>query len=279
MDSDGSNQRMLRGSEHGGAPAWSPDGSKIAFCQEQIDEFFTQLGTQELWVVNIDGNDPHRVAQNVGCDFAWSPSGQHLVYTIEYRDPRDIYVVTADGPAREKLVRSRRDDWRPVWSPEGRRIAFSSRPVVDHDEVGRASYGSADIFTIDVDTKQQRRLTHAADGEDNYMSSWHQAGGAEPSHSVQHGSRAPEAVNEQLLDRCWVGSRPLVRGEPTASYHFARHGRGARLTARAREVFAGVGLVERGLQLTADIGILERLHGALGSRAQRRQCGRDRAHG
>ena len=81
--------------------------------------------------------------------------------------------MTADGTAREKLVRSRRDDWRPVWSPDGRRIAFSSQPVVGHDERGRALYGSADIFTVNIDTKQQRRLTHAADGEDNYMSSWH----------------------------------------------------------------------------------------------------------
>ena len=49
----------------------------------------------------------------------------------------------------------------------------SSQPVVGHDERGRALTGTADIFTIDIDTKQQRRLTHAADGEDNYMSSWH----------------------------------------------------------------------------------------------------------
>ena len=38
MDADGSNERMLRGSEHGAYPAWSPDGTKITFCREQIDE-------------------------------------------------------------------------------------------------------------------------------------------------------------------------------------------------------------------------------------------------
>ena len=173
IDADGSNQRMLRGGDHGAYPAWSPDGSKIAFCREQGDVFH-QSGIQDLWVLNTDGSDLHRVAQNVSCGFAWSPSGQQVAYTsTEDRDQRDIYVVTADGTTREKLVRSRRDEWRPVWSPEGRRIAFTSQPVVGHDERGRALYGTADIFTIDIDTKQQRRLTHAADGEDNYVSSWH----------------------------------------------------------------------------------------------------------
>ena len=83
MDADGSNERMLRGSEHGGATLRGRRTARRSRSVESRSMSSKLIGDQELWVVNTDGSDPHRVAQNVSCDFAWSPSGQQLVYTTE----------------------------------------------------------------------------------------------------------------------------------------------------------------------------------------------------
>ena len=62
-------------------PAWSPDGTKIAYTR--LDE---RLYKRELWVVNVDGSDPARVA--VAADVSpqeprWSPDGTRISFTSE----------------------------------------------------------------------------------------------------------------------------------------------------------------------------------------------------
>ena len=89
-DANGTHVRQLGAVPlHGVSPSWSPDGSRLAF------------------VSFADGNDPP-------CDAAsCPPSGE-------------LYVVRADGSGLSRLTRSRADDEHPTWSPDGRRIAFSS---------------------------------------------------------------------------------------------------------------------------------------------------------
>jgi TolB protein len=73
----------------GVSPSWSPDGKRLAF------------------VSFADGNDPL-------CEAASCPlSGE-------------LYAVRADGTGLTRLTRNRADDEHPTWSPDGRRIAFSS---------------------------------------------------------------------------------------------------------------------------------------------------------
>ena len=71
MNADGSNQTRLTTDETDDfAPAWSPDGSQIAFLSF-VD------GPRNVYVMNADGSDIHRVSPSSGSQFApaWQPLG------------------------------------------------------------------------------------------------------------------------------------------------------------------------------------------------------------
>ena len=67
-------------------PAWSPDGSKIAY---------TSLiqGNYEIFVMDADGSHQKQVTANVGKDdFAcWHPDGKRIFYVSEVKGKVDIY--------------------------------------------------------------------------------------------------------------------------------------------------------------------------------------------
>ncbi len=56
-------------------PAWSPDGSKIAFVSDRSGQY-------NLWVMNADGSDPKSVMVNPAVrvtDPTWMPDGQYII--------------------------------------------------------------------------------------------------------------------------------------------------------------------------------------------------------
>lgn len=74
-----------------------------------------------------------------------SPDGKTIVFSYQ----GDIYKVDADGGNAIKLTSHTAYDFRPVWSPDGKSIAFSSD-----------RYGNFDIFTIPAEGGQAKRLTY-----------------------------------------------------------------------------------------------------------------------
>jgi WD40-like Beta Propeller Repeat len=106
-------------------PAWSPDGSLIAFSSNRSGEW-------ELYVMKPDGRDQRRLTFSDGheqCGASWSPDGLRLVFgrSLPDHSSSEIFVINADGTGELKLSKDANDgDSFPVWSPDGGRILFNS---------------------------------------------------------------------------------------------------------------------------------------------------------
>jgi len=105
-------------------PAWSPDGSSIAYADYQDD-----LGRDEIWSMNSDGSNQRRLValdpctgatQGSGCtdSLAWSPDGSQLAF----HSAGGIYIVRANGSGLRLISKT---GGQPSWSPDGSLIAFT----------------------------------------------------------------------------------------------------------------------------------------------------------
>jgi Tol biopolymer transport system component len=118
MTAAGSRPRRVTGAPGDDAPAWSPDGSKIAFIRNR-------RGSQDIYVVQADGRWLERLTTD-GASFspAWSPDGTSIAFARETPGNADIYVMKADGARVRRLTHGPLLGYSPAWSPDGTRIAY-----------------------------------------------------------------------------------------------------------------------------------------------------------
>jgi hypothetical protein len=141
-------RRVTTDAGYDGQPAWSPDGTRLAFVS-------TRAGHADVYTVAADGSDVRRLTEarvgdplpgsgNAAVSPAWSPDGTQLAYVVG-RDGRSaVWVMRADGTAKRALgPDAGADDFDPAWMPDGQRVALRRVP---------RDGGAARLLTLDVAT-------------------------------------------------------------------------------------------------------------------------------
>jgi hypothetical protein len=213
MNADGSGQRrltQLRNVSLSSRPAWSPDGTKLAFVGPHLGDYYAQM-----YVMNADGSGQRPVGR--GVDPVWSPDGSKLAFAAG-----GIHLMNPDGSGRTQITAPKSPsgdlfdyDLAPAWSPDGTRIlfnrwascdwaencesitiwavnpdgsnpakladvqAYDSRPVWSPDGTKIVFSADGDIFTMGADGSNVTKITHTPD-EAEWRPSWQAAATAPP---------------------------------------------------------------------------------------------------
>lgn len=152
-DADGSNvttvlpYRRTGVRRIGASPAWSPDGSQIAFCASR------HFGDPRIFVVNSDGSNLRKltVGAHNDCDPSWSPDGSSIVVdsyppSVKFGVAPIVTLDPTDG-TRTVIVGDGFNLY-PDFSPDGTHLVFA-----------RGHGRSSDLFTVRTDGSELTNIT------------------------------------------------------------------------------------------------------------------------
>ena len=124
LDGSGEFERITKTPYEEWAPSWSPDGNKIAFVATG----------GKIYVVKVDKDTGKRLddPQNPGtyiCEgrrLSWSPDNQKVVYAVAVGGEICVLDINEDAIPVGAPKTINDSGWAPVWSLDGKKIAFSS---------------------------------------------------------------------------------------------------------------------------------------------------------
>ncbi len=145
-------------------PAWSPDGSRIVYVADFVDETLAQPNGIDLYIINVGDGSIAQLTTDVNelveSQPDWSPDGTQIVFsgTAAGANTSDIYMMPADGSAPPSvLVDFGPHDTQPRWSPDGRYIVFNS------DILGGIG---TDVYIYDLETQMTYAVTNDPRSQD-----------------------------------------------------------------------------------------------------------------
>ncbi|MBM3790106.1 MAG: S9 family peptidase [Acidobacteria bacterium] len=161
----------------------SPDGSHVVFTVRELDlaanEFFTNI-----WIVPVSGGEARRFTAGLRNDTnpLWSPDGKWIAFlsgretkrgSESERSPKaQVWLIPFGGGEAQPLTEAKSGVGGGFcWSPDGRKIAFTSAEPPTEQEEKRLKekrdmiHVDRDIkmnqlWLVDVETRQARQLTH-----------------------------------------------------------------------------------------------------------------------
>jgi Tol biopolymer transport system component len=136
------------------SPAWSPDARHIAFCRFISDH-------AEIWMIPALGGAERKLGESARCGgLSWSPDGKYLALAGKNapREPYGIFLLSVEASDKRILTSPPTEysgDLNPLFSPDGKTIAFIRASSSENDEIY--------VMPVTSDGRPQgepRRLTH-----------------------------------------------------------------------------------------------------------------------
>jgi len=121
-DADGYDPRVIRRSSKPlMSPAWSPDGSRIAYVSFEGNR-------SAIYIQELATGERIKVSERKGINGApaWSPDGSRLALTLSESGDPEIYVLDLASRRLQRLTFDRAIDTEPAWMPDGNHIVFTS---------------------------------------------------------------------------------------------------------------------------------------------------------
>lgn len=187
-DADGMNpQTALTSREPIISPAWSPDGSQLAYVSfeakkpvvyvhalatsrrqvvanfkgsnsapawspdgKRLAVVLTKEGHSQMFAVNADGSGVRRLASSSGIDTepSFSPDGQFIYFTSDRGGSPQIYRMPATGGAAQRVTFEGNYNVTPRLAPDGKRMVYITR-----------NNGRYQVALMDLDSRQSQILT------------------------------------------------------------------------------------------------------------------------
>jgi Tol biopolymer transport system component len=151
----------------------SPVATALGGGTGQIVFASTRSSIPQLYLVNADGTDLTQltIMEKGACQPSWSPDGSQLVFISPCLGRADfletiynessLYTINADGSGLTQLTPAPGSDFEPAWSPDGKRIAFTS-----------VRGGFRQIYSYDLETKEINLLTNTEDSAESSQAAW-----------------------------------------------------------------------------------------------------------
>ena len=115
--------------------AWHPTGDELATYQGLLARRLVRPNRMELFLMNADGSNQRQITNLGGANFApiFTPDGKRIIFASNHKNPRgpaaqnfDLFLINPDGSGVEQVTTSPTFDGFPMFSPDGKRLAWAS---------------------------------------------------------------------------------------------------------------------------------------------------------